>query len=608
MHDQPRPGRLPAPPLGLPRPQELQRVQVDPSGEPLDALERQVALPALDAAHVRAVDTEDIGEGLLAEAAGLPVGPQVQADDALQVSFGHGLNLARCYLTVYRLISSVRVPMGRSLPRAAMRCAASSFPPQATIPTGTTTQMRRKSWPVLSLLALATSLAVLSFGTLFVGGAQAQAPRASEPNESWWAPGVLPGGGEIEASFDTSNDRELFVFQVGSLAQADIRLTILEDPGSGVSEECDLELVLMGADAGRWDSRPNPGTDGVLAKDESRLLYTLTPGRYHLGIDREEHDVEDCNGTVFKLSFAPASALVPIADVATPLSPLGEPNESAASAIGPLQTGIGYQAALETNNDVDWYYMYVLQPGTVSLRAEGSAYCDWHSLSLGVYRDGDLESAVAKVVVGNDYAPAIGFGVQPGKYYIHAPACPDAPNPYTFRLDPGGMLGPELPVLDTDGDGVPDGTDQCPQQPGPPPPGCPDRDRDGVFDAADKCPDRAGRRRATGCPPRTAYRTTLRLRRIGRRTYRGKLSTPGGACRYNRRVVLRRVGKGRHSYATAHTLRDGRFTLRPRRRLRGRVYAVASERTTASSLCRVGTSRRVRARSSASATVTKQEG
>lgn len=136
MHDQPRTGRSLVPPPGLPWPQQVQRVNLDAGGKPLDALERQVALSALDPTHVGPVDAKDVGEGFLAEAARLPVGAQVQADGALQVSFGHGLNLARCYLTVYRLISSVpaRVsgptpdPCVESAPRNAFVPAAHAMP------------------------------------------------------------------------------------------------------------------------------------------------------------------------------------------------------------------------------------------------------------------------------------------------------------------------------------------------------------------------------------------------------------------------------------------------------------------------------------------------
>jgi len=52
---------------------------------------------------------------------------------------------------------------------------------------------------------------------------------------------------------------------------------------------------------------------------------------------------------------------------------------------------------------------------------------------------------------------------------------------------------------DTDGDGVTDSRDQCPDVLGSPPTGCPDRDGDGVIDRDDVCPDEPGNG-ADGCP------------------------------------------------------------------------------------------------------------
>ena len=54
---------------------------------------------------------------------------------------------------------------------------------------------------------------------------------------------------------------------------------------------------------------------------------------------------------------------------------------------------------------------------------------------------------------------------------------------------------------DTDGDGVPDKDDACPNEAGPVElNGCPDRDGDGVADKDDKCPDVAGPAENEGCP------------------------------------------------------------------------------------------------------------
>ena len=57
------------------------------------------------------------------------------------------------------------------------------------------------------------------------------------------------------------------------------------------------------------------------------------------------------------------------------------------------------------------------------------------------------------------------------------------------------------PVADTDGDGIPDGQDLCPAEPGPAATrGCPDGDGDGIVDAEDKCPQVPGTAALQGCP------------------------------------------------------------------------------------------------------------
>ncbi len=56
-------------------------------------------------------------------------------------------------------------------------------------------------------------------------------------------------------------------------------------------------------------------------------------------------------------------------------------------------------------------------------------------------------------------------------------------------------------MIDTDGDGIPDEFDLCPNEPGPPElHGCPDRDGDGIPDFQDLCPDHPGLKEFRGCP------------------------------------------------------------------------------------------------------------
>lgn len=58
------------------------------------------------------------------------------------------------------------------------------------------------------------------------------------------------------------------------------------------------------------------------------------------------------------------------------------------------------------------------------------------------------------------------------------------------------------PPKDTDGDGVTDDRDKCPDQPANTPDGCPPRDTDGdgIPDAKDRCPDKKGTAQFQGCP------------------------------------------------------------------------------------------------------------
>ena len=73
-------------------------------------------------------------------------------------------------------------------------------------------------------------------------------------------------------------------------------------------------------------------------------------------------------------------------------------------------------------------------------------------------------------------------------------------DPY-FVTDPSGSTYTLTATIDgdTDGDGVTDSGDRCPNAVGAPPSGCPDGDGDGVVDPDDVCPDAAGNG-ADGCP------------------------------------------------------------------------------------------------------------
>ena len=69
-------------------------------------------------------------------------------------------------------------------------------------------------------------------------------------------------------------------------------------------------------------------------------------------------------------------------------------------------------------------------------------------------------------------------------------ACPEVPGLAAFNGCP-----------DSDGDGIEDGKDDCPNQAGPKEMnGCPDSDGDGIADKDDACPNEAGLAALAGCP------------------------------------------------------------------------------------------------------------
>lgn len=74
--------------------------------------------------------------------------------------------------------------------------------------------------------------------------------------------------------------------------------------------------------------------------------------------------------------------------------------------------------------------------------------------------------------------------------YDHEDACPEVPGLVQFNGCP-----------DSDGDGITDAEDECPYEAGLAEfNGCPDTDGDGVVDKNDKCPTEAGLKELGGCP------------------------------------------------------------------------------------------------------------
>lgn len=124
---QPRVRATPARGLRRGRCQQIDRIDPHALGQPLERAQREIAFTSFDAAHVRAVHAEGIREFFLADATRFAIGPDVDAGDALKVTFHASTIIAR-YLKVYIPMSSIDsegtsafAPRGPGFPR--------SFPP-----------------------------------------------------------------------------------------------------------------------------------------------------------------------------------------------------------------------------------------------------------------------------------------------------------------------------------------------------------------------------------------------------------------------------------------------------------------------------------------------
>ena len=69
---------------------EAERIEVQPLGDSLDGPECEVALASFEPADVRAVESDEFGESLLAEAQVLPMAPEVPSQDTLKLAIHTG--------------------------------------------------------------------------------------------------------------------------------------------------------------------------------------------------------------------------------------------------------------------------------------------------------------------------------------------------------------------------------------------------------------------------------------------------------------------------------------------------------------------------------------
>ncbi len=163
-------------------------------------------------------------------------------------------------------------------------------------------------------------------------------------------------------------------------------------------------------------------------------------------------------------------------------------------------TGLGVNFWLTENVGLNFQgaYDYIITPKLSTTDAKRDDYMHY---TFGVkVRFGAKDTDGDGVKDKDDLCPET-----PGK--VELAGCPDKDNDGIADKDdacPDVAGKPEFKGCpDTDGDGIIDSEDACPTVAGKKElNGCPDKDGDGIADKDDKCPDVAGKKELAGCPDR----------------------------------------------------------------------------------------------------------
>jgi outer membrane protein OmpA-like peptidoglycan-associated protein len=166
-------------------------------------------------------------------------------------------------------------------------------------------------------------------------------------------------------------------------------------------------------------------------------------------------------------------------------------------------TGVGFNFWLTENVGLNFQgaYDYIITPKVVTPTTTEAKRDDYMHYTMGVkIRFGAKDTDGDGVKDKDDLCPET-----PGK--VELQGCPDKDNDGIADKDdacPDVAGKPEFKGCpDTDGDGIIDSEDACPTVAGKKElNGCPDKDGDGIADKDDKCPDVAGLKALAGCPDR----------------------------------------------------------------------------------------------------------
>lgn len=185
----------------------------------------------------------------------------------------------------------------------------------------------------------------------------AVAAADAEPGNGFLLSAEGPIGAGPVSGTAPGNDEDWYVVYVNGPSQLSVKVTATTCPGVSVLD-----------------------TDGSRVS----LPYTTPPGVHRFFVLAFGDSCTPANDK-YTFTVEPAAAVVG-GPALEGLTPTAEPNETAATAIGPLGSGTWYTGALETTNDQDWLTFFTA-PGTFQVDVSATAppappYCDTVDVEL----------------------------------------------------------------------------------------------------------------------------------------------------------------------------------------------------------------------------------
>jgi len=240
----------------------------------------------------------------------------------------------------------------------------------------------------ISFLAGAT-LAVLVFAT------PARAAAVPEANDNIaQAFGPLASGVNYDGQFEAVNDPDWLFFYVAGAKQVEVRVTKV---GTG----CSASLAASVRDA-LGEIVGSEYDNAIESNTTTPFDFTTTaPGRYYVRLG------STCIGDPYRVTVGPPEAITTVAPAGDerPLpavQPIAEPNDTIATAGGPLAPGTAYGGDFSAVNDRDWLVFYTT--GAVQTRVAvtkvgpgcsgeiGASVLDANGATVGYSYDRNIES------------------------------------------------------------------------------------------------------------------------------------------------------------------------------------------------------------------------